>query len=147
MNKTEFLDRCREIFAAGKIQDTIIWQMNEKYGIEIDHKLQEIVGKRITMDFSWFQKTQIQESGFTIAQEHIFSLGIMEWGADSDTECKLTYNEKEYKIITNPLYELNGYVTNARSWKGKALPRIKTQPLLLVPLELGIKIKALGFMP
>lgn len=147
MNKTQFLDRCREIFTAGRLQEKIMWQLNEKYGITIDYKLQEIVDKKITMDFSWFQKKEIKESGLTYAQEYLLSLGILEWGQiDIDVEeWELNYNEKKYSIITNPLAELDGYPGSSR-FVGK-IPRIKAQPFLLVPIELANKIKVLKYLP
>lgn len=147
MNKTQFLDRCKEIFTTGRFQDQLVWQLNEKYGIKIDQKLQEIVDTKITMDFSWLQKKEVQDSGFTLAQEHLFSLGILEWGkTNQDPEFELSYDQKQYNIIKNPLSELNGYPGSLRSVKGQ-LPTIKAEPFLLVPIELAIKIKVLGYLP
>lgn len=147
MNKTQANTRCEEASAPittgmkiGKTQDQLI----KDYKIEIDYKLQAIIDRKITMDFSWFQKKEIQESGFTLAQEYLFSLGMIE----SDKP------ELNYNIIRNPLAELDGYPGSSISFKGKfnryptkGIPRIKAQPFLLVPLELAIKIKALGYMP
>lgn len=140
MNKTEFKNRCEEALKMGRTQNQLI----EDHKIEIDYKLQEIIDKKITMDFSWLQKKEIQESGFTLAQEYLFSLEMIE----SDKP-KLNYN-----TIRNPLAELDGYPGSSISFKGKlnrhpakGIPRIKAQPFLLVPEELAIKIKALGYMP
>lgn len=142
MNKTEFKNRCEEALKMGRTQDQLI----EEYKIEIDYKLQDIIDRKITMDFSWFQKKEVQESGFTLAQEYIFSLGMIE-GDKPELDQK-------YNIIRNPLAELDGYPGSSTTFKGKlnryptkGLPRIKAQPFLLVPLELAIKIKVLGFMP
>lgn len=140
MNKIEFKDRCKEALKMGRTQDQLI----KDHKIEIDYKLQEIIDKKITMDFSWFQKKEIQESGFTLAQEYLFSLGMIE----SDKP------ELNCNTIRNPLAELDGYPGSSISFKDKfnrhpikGLPRIKAQPFLLVPAELAIKIKTLGFMP